>query len=339
MKKKIFLSILIVILSFTMISVYADEGDTQDSNQDALDQLQEINENNSFIKTETKDRSSLSNLGVNKKWKITDNNRDNVLRTKYVNADEKIYDFSGVIKKSEYEDLRKKALEFKEKTNMEIIILIDDLPYTSDSENEDYASDFYDYNDFGLDLDKNYSGVLLFRNTYEQDPYYNIYTFGEAQLYFSYNRLENTLDDIYNSLHNHLYYMGFNSFIDSMSNYYDSGIPSEMNGYTLDETGHLKRDLKSYKPPYFMATIIAFVTSLIIVLILIKKNKMVMKETRAEKYINKDDIKITNKQDNFISSHTTHYTVSSSSGSSGGGFSSSSGSSGGGHSSGGGRHG
>ena len=50
---------------------------------------------------------------------------------------------------------------------MEIIILIDDLPYTSDSENEDYASDFYDYNDFGLDLDKNYSGVLLFRNTYE----------------------------------------------------------------------------------------------------------------------------------------------------------------------------
>ncbi len=49
---------------------------------------------------------------------------------------------------------------------------------------------------FGLD-DEYYSGVLLLRNTYESNPYFNIYTFGEAQLYFTYERLENVLDDIY----------------------------------------------------------------------------------------------------------------------------------------------
>ena len=66
-------------------------------------------------------------------------------------------------------------------------------------------------------------------------------------------------------------------------------------------------------------------------------------EHMAEEYIDSKSINISNKEDTFISSHTTHYTTSSSSSSgghsSGGSFHSSSGSSGGGHSSGGGRHG
>ena len=142
---------------------------------------------------ETKNRNEFENLGVNKKWNITNSNRSNVLNSKYVNADEKIYDFSNVLTDDEYEKLKREALEFKEHTNMEIIILIDNLPYSYDKQNEDYAADFYDYNDFGLNLDK-YSGVLLFRNTYESDPYYDIYTFGNAQLYFNYSRLNTTLD-------------------------------------------------------------------------------------------------------------------------------------------------
>ena len=63
---------------------------------------------------------------------------------------------------------------------------------------------------------------------------------------------------------------------------------------------------------------------------------MIRKATSASAYLNKDSVNYTQHVDQFINSHTTHYTVSSSSGG-GGGFSS--GSSGGGHSSGGGRHG
>ena len=39
---------------------------------------------------EIKNREELENLGVNKKWQITDTNKSNVLKTKYVNAEEKI---------------------------------------------------------------------------------------------------------------------------------------------------------------------------------------------------------------------------------------------------------
>lgn len=290
---------------------------------------------------ETKNREELENLGVNKKWTITVENKDNVLKSKYVNAEEKIYDFSDVLTEEEYEKLKNEAIEFKNHTNMDIVILIDSLPYSYDNMNEDYAADFYDYNDFGLDLDK-YSGVLLFRNTYEKDPYYDIYTFGNAQLYFSKSRLDKTLDNIYDDLHDKNYYNGFSKYISEMKSYYDNGIAEEMRGYTVDDNGYLQAppvEPPKYHVPIGWALLIASVVSTISIVIMIRKNKMVMKATQAEEYIDSKSIKISNKEDTFISSHTTHYTTSSSSGSSGGSFHSSRGSSGGGHSSGGGRHG
>ena len=294
---------------------------------------------------ETKNREELENLGVNKKWTITAENKDNVLKSKYVNAEDKIYDFSDVLTEGEYEKLKSAATEFKNHTNMEIVILIDNLPYSYDKMNEDYAADFYDYNDFGLDLDK-YSGVLLFRNTYENDPYYDIYTFGNAQLYFSKSRLDRTLDNIYDNLHDKNYYSGFSRYISEMRTYYDNGIPEEMKGYTVDDNGYLQAppvEPPKYHAPIGLAILIASVVSTIIIVIMVGKNKMVMKATQAEEYIDSKSINISNKEDTFISSHTTHYTTSSSSSSgghsSGGSFHSSSGSSGGGHSSGGGRHG
>lgn len=290
---------------------------------------------------ETKNREELENLGVNKKWTITVENKDNVLKSKYVNAEEKIYDFSDVLTEEEYEKLKNEAIEFKNHTNMDIVILIDSLPYSYDNMNEDYAADFYDYNDFGLDLDK-YSGVLLFRNTYEKDPYYDIYTFGNAQLYFSKSRLDKTLDNIYDDLYDKNYYNGFSRYISEMKSYYDNGIAEEMRGYTVDDNGYLQAppvEPPKYHVPIGWALLIASVVSTIAIVIMIRKNKMVMKATQAEEYIDSKSIKISNKEDTFISSHTTHYTTSSSSGSSGGSYHSSRGSSGGGHSSGGGRHG
>ena len=71
---------------------------------------------------------------------------------------------------------------------------------------------------------------------------------------------------------------------------------------------------------------------------------MVMKASEATEYLNKGSVKLSERKDKFITSHTSSHTISSDSGGGGsfgggGGFSSSIGSSGGGHSSGGGRHG
>lgn len=306
MKKKLF-NIFIIILLLTITNVYAKE-------------------------VETKDRNNEDNLGVNKKWKITDKNRNNVLNTPLVDANEKIYDFSDVLSDDEEKELKEKIDKFISKTHMDMVIVIPNFSYSYDKMNEDYAADFYDYNDFGIDYEK-YSGVLLLRNTYESDPYYDIYTFGDAQLYFSFKRLDTTLDLIYYDLHNKEYVEGFTTFIEQMSSYYDLGIPSEMKSYTVDDMGYLH---KIYTIPWFICILVSSGITLIVILIMVSKNKMVKKATQASEYMDKDTLQITKREQMLIGTHTTSHVIDS--GGSGGGFHSG-GSSGGGHSSGGGRHG
>lgn len=291
---------------------------------DALDEYKYIKE----------ERIENNNFGVKKKWQITPSNKDNVLNTPYVDETIKVYDFADILTDHEEETLRNFINEFTDKYNTELIILTSDLPYNYDSENETYAVDFYDYNSFGINYD-NYDGIVLFRNTYFQNPYYNIYTFGKAQTYFDNARYDYILDSIYDQLHGKMYLSGFTSFINQVKSFYEQGVPSSMRQYKIDENGFL---IKKYNPPILAALIISGVVTAIVIGVLINKNKMVKKATSAGSYLDKKSIQYNKIIDQFIGTHTTHHTISTSSGGSGG-MHSSAGSSGGGHSSGGGRHG
>lgn len=285
--------------------------------------------------TKTFSRTELDNYGVHKKWKVTSANKSNVLNTPLVDASEKIYDFADILSDEEEVYFKNKIDSFTEKSEMDLVILTVDFSYSNEQENEDYAADFYDYNDFGIDFDK-YSGILLLRNANSIDPYYDMYMFGNAQLYYT-SRADNILDSIYYNFKSGNYVTGLNTFFSKLDTFYADGIPYEMNDYYINDTGHLT---KKYTFPWFVALLVSGIGTAIIIGILVNKNKMIRKKTQASDYLAKDSVKYSIRQDLLIGSHTTHYTISSSSGGSGGGgFSSSTGSSGGGHSSGGGRHG
>ncbi len=292
---------------------------------------------NCHASTNTFNREELENYGVRKEWKITDNNIQNVLKTPAVDSSEKIYDYANLLTEDEENNLKERINEFIEKSKMDIAIVTTDFSYSSDSENENYAADFYDYNDFGMDFE-NTSGVLFLRNANSEDPYYDMYTFGNAQLYFDQARYDNILDGIYDLIHSGQYLEGFKNFVGETERYISMGKPKEMDNYYVDKEGYLQKYPETYHIPWGIALISSSVITLVAMLILIKKNRMVKKATQATQYLQKESINITNRKDIFITSHTTSYTESSSSGS-GGGFSSHGGSSGGGHSSGGGRHG
>ena len=277
-------------------------------------------------------RNDMQNYGVNKKWTIDSKNLSNVLRTPYVDATKKIYDYGNILTDGEETILKEKIGQFIELAHMDMVILTIDMPYTSDYENEDFASDFYDYNDFGLDFEK-YDGVLLLRNKWDKDPYFNVYTFGEAQLYFDYNRCEDMLDDIYPYFVSKSYLTGFEIFIRDFSHFYIGG--KALTDYYVDDMGYIH---KQYTVPYAIAFGGGGIVSLITILVMVKKNKMVKKATQADDYLTKDSVKYNVRSDVLTGSITTHYTIQSSSGG-GGGHSSHSGSSGGGHGGGGGRHG
>ena len=298
--------------------------------------------------TNTRDRMEADNYGVTK-FKVTEKNKSYVLKTPYVYASEKIYDFGEILVEEDEQNLFNEIKKFNDKSDMDLVILTKDLSYSEDDENEDYATDFYDFNDFTK------NGIIFFRNTNEESPYFNFYTFGEAQRYFSYNRLEIVLDDIYDDIHSGNYYEGISMLIESLSTYFDEGVDPDLENYFIDDNGELRDGNKyyydkngklvkkiNYGVPIASGIGLGLLVSAISVSVMVGKNKMIRVATKATGYADRKSIKYTTKRDNLVNSITTSHYIphdTSSGGHSGGGFSSSIGHSGGGHSSGGGRHG
>lgn len=285
----------------------------------------------------TCDRNELDNYGVNKKWEITNSNKSNVLNTPCVDASEKIYDFANILSETEEELLYDEIMKFINKYDTELIFVTVNMAYSYDEKNEEYAADFYDYNDFGIDFD-NYDGILLLRNAYVNDPYYDMYTFGEAQLYFDQNRYDDILDGIYYNFKSKIYFTGYMNFINYINYYYEQGTAYNQNEYYVDDMGYIRQ---YFVPPLGVSFFGAGIMTLGILTYLTKKNKMVKKASVARDYLDKNSIVFTNKEDIFLTSSTVRHVHTSSSGGSGrsSGGGSRSASSGGGHSRGGGRHG
>ncbi len=288
----------------------------------------------------TYDRYTLKNYGVNKKWEITSSNKSNVLNTHAVDASEKIYDFSDILTDSEERYLKGLIDDFYEYTGFDLVILTESFMNYDDDDNGDYAQDFYDYNDFGID-DKYYSGVVILRNTYPGYPWYGVYSFGEAQYYYpaqySDNRLNYTLDDVYNDMVAGNYETAMSQIITDLSSYYRQGKEDGMEDYKLDSDGMLVYT-PTFHPPIILALIVSLIITWIYIASKVKKNKMVFLPRYAHDYLARDGLLYVNKSDILYNSRTTHYTISSSSSSGGGGgrsYSSSRGSSGGGRSGGG----
>lgn len=150
---------------------------------------------NVSAEVKTYDRKNYDNYGVKKDIKITDDIISNVYETALVDSSEKIYDFADILTDDEEVKLKSFAYEFINKAKMDVVILTIKREYSNDYENENIAADFYDYNDFGINF-SNYSGIVLLRNANPVDPYYDMYLFGDAQLYYSFGRMNSILDYI-----------------------------------------------------------------------------------------------------------------------------------------------
>ena len=296
----------------------------------------------------TYDRNELENYGVNKKWNIGSHNLNNVMSTHAVDASEKIYDFSDILSEADEYSLKQLIDDFYETTGFELVILTESFYNLDDDDNGDYAQDFYDYNDFGLE-DEYYSGVIILRNTYPGLPYYGVYSFGEAQYYYPAeyddNRLNTTLDYVYDDMVAGNYKRAMAKIINDLTDYYEDGKEYGMDDYELDEDGMLVYvpSPPTFYPPIIFALVVSVIITWIFISSNVKKNKTVFLPRLAHDYLEENGIVFTNKSDILYDSRTTSYTVSSSSGysgrSGGGGggrsYSSSRGSSGGGRSGGG----
>lgn len=287
----------------------------------------------SLASTTTYERT-LDNLQVAEDIIVTPSNQDAILTTPKVNEEEKIYDFADLFTDSEEVELYNQVTSFVSDTNLDMaIVTINENPkYDA----QDYADDFYDYNYFGKG--ENHDGLLFLIDMATREMY--ISTCGQALLIYDDYRIERILDATYDKIVEKDYYGCAGSFVKSALYWFNSGIPDSNKGFYIDENGIPTED-SNYKAPVFTGTSLSVigVISLIISLIAtgVKKSKhtTIKKATTATEYMKTKNL--TQKLDNFLTTHTSSVYIPPSSSSSGGGSSYHSSSSGRSHG-GGGRH-
>lgn len=274
-----------------------------------------------YASTNTYERTE-DNYRVDSWVNVTDSNRNIILTTPSVDESEKVYDFANLLDENEEKLILNSINEFISKYDMDMVIVtIDSNPRYSAQK---FSDDFYDYNFFGKN--KTRDGVLFLIDMDTRNFY--ISTTGEAIRLYNDYRINAILDYVEPYIKDENYYEAVSSFIQKSAYYANSGIPSgNVNSY-INEKG----DIVYYKKiNYFFSVVGSLIITAIVIAILVNKNKMIKKATNANLYFNKDLAKITEKNDKFLTTHTTSVSLSSSSGGSGSGSSTHSSSSGSSH--------
>ena len=259
--------------------------------------------------------------------------------TPSVDSSEKIYDYADLLTDEEEKDLKIKIDEYINKNNLDLVLVtIDKNPYgVSDEFTQTYAQDFYDYNDFGIG--STYDGVLVLIDMDNRYPY--IVTTGQAILLYDDNRIDIIHNLAYDYLASGEYYNAFYSYVDSIGDYADEGIPNSNQYYCIDENGTpFKCKSAPKKVDWGLSLMLGFIIALASLLIHLSKYKGIRLATNANSYV--DHVDRDPDVDKFLTTFTSRVKINHDShigsGRGGGGSSISFGSSGRAHGGGGGRH-
>lgn len=234
----------------------------------------------------------------------------------------RVNDLANLLSLDQIEELEKKLTILSETYQMEVVIVT-----TNDAEGKtsrDYADDFYDTHGYGYG--DNWDGVLFLIDMDNRQLW--ISTCGLGARYINDVRINNLLDVIAPYLTTANYYEGCNAFVDGTENYFKAGIPS--NGYLDFENkepftnsyGH-KLTAKNYLVCAGVALLAALIVASIARFVISYRYKH-PHHTVPATLPDQLSVNYTEKQDLFISTHTTRTKIetSSSNGSGGSGGSS-----------------
>lgn len=236
-----------------------------------------------------------------------------VMSVSAIDTSEKVYDFANVLTPQDKEELKEAIDEYIETYNMDMAVVT--VKYHDYSSTMVYADTFYDTNGFGIGSTEDGLVCVIDFSTGHDDFW--ISTKGNAIIMYDdarINKILDAMDDIYYKNKTDYKNM-FKAFVDKSSYYAGLGIPKSNKNVKLNSEGmpYVERPF-----PWKGITILSIIVSSIVVLVLIKKNKMVHKATNADQYIDKNSINITNRNDQFLTTATSRVRITSSSSSGGG---------------------
>lgn len=262
------------------------------------------------------------NLLISSNIVVTDQNLNHILSTPAVSAEEKVYDFAELLTPSEEEKIYSLVKDFIHETQFDLVVVT--ISHNNKLSAMEYADDFYDYNDFGLDAQR--SGVLFLVDMDNREIYMS--TTGDAISMYSDLRIDMTLDAIYQEFSDKNYLQGITKFVTILENYDTMGLPSNKDSkYTIGADGDIYRSI-----PWLIILGVPLVVTVIVIGVMIRKNKLVRVATSSREYLDKDSLKMKTLSDRLISTNTVAIPISTNSSDGfGGGSSTHSGSSGSSH--------
>ena len=201
----------------------------------------------------------------------------------------RVYDGANLLTSAEKQKLQKAIDEFVKKHNFDMV-LVTTATNTLGSVQK-YAEDFYDFYNFGIGESRDGVLFLIDRSQGYNDVW--MVTTGKAIKYYDDARIDSIIDDVAD-VKNNGYYAMFDAFVKSADHYASLG-PVPTNTSAVEKNPF----------PWVSSIIISLLVSLIGIGILIYKNKMVRKATKASEYLDKNTINFTRVEDRFISTHTT----------------------------------
>lgn len=221
---------------------------------------------------------------------VSDSNKNSILSTPAINAEEKVYDFAEVLTDNEESALYKQINKFVTETNMDLVVVtIKDNPVNSA---KDYAHNFYSYNFFKDD------GVLFLIDFAESEIYMT--TNGKAYDLFPDSRMQPILKNVYGRIMQKEFYTACSIFVNSISGFVGIGEVEKGEDVVIDVDGTVHKESLIIE-----ALVIALIGTVIGMIVLVSMNKMVKPATSSREFLVKESMVINDISDVFISSNTT----------------------------------
>ena len=264
-----------------------------------------------FASTNTVPRTN-DDLRIDSWITVTNENRNNILNTPSVDETEKIYDFADLYTDEEEKDLYNKIQSFIDNRRLDLVIVT--IKENPKSNAEVYADDFYDYNHFGLNDTRD--GLLFLVDMDTRDLHITGTGVGEDK--YPDSKIDDILDETFQDFSDEKYYEGTKNVIKTIDSYYN---------IEYNESG--RYEPKTYSDYLLYIVIGSVVITIIVMIILVGKNRMVNKATSSRQYLDESTKQVKLTKNTLVGTHISKTKIEHDSGGSsgGGGHISSSGSS------------
>ena len=260
----------------------------------------------SFASTNTYPRTE-DDLRINSWITVTEDNKDNILNTPSVNEEEKIYDFADLYTDEEEKNLYSAVYDFYQRRNIDLVIVTINDNFESTQE---YADDFFDYNNFGYGPDRD--GLLFLVDM--ENRYIYISATGGAKSLYPDKECDMLTEEVYTYFSDQKYYDGTYQMTKKLDTYYEISYNDDSD---YDEYSYNTADVN-----YLYVLIFSIISTIIGIIILIKRNDLVKVATTSEEYYDKNSKGVQKIKDIVTGHHVTKHAIDHNTGSShGGGFS------------------